>query len=852
MATHPPTIDGANVYDIRDAIDAELEASSIPLVFTVKSASQSSTVWQLTIKEDDNSKSGLDESLEGSRAWWLKPSKGVADVLSVSPEDLQINLRFATVAPPGAEETLFVYAPRYLEALKKAWDDHAWSERCLNKMSTWVRANAFDQTFVADPRLFRSLREKQRAAFALPGWNLGLLWGPPGTGKTYTLGALLATRLLERPSARTLLLSSTNSATDQVLIAVDRALESLTQGNAAAASARRRCSRIGTHFNATLYDGREHLLPSTDVASIKKLTQLEASKPNAADAVAYAVWKREVEQIREAMRAASRAALGCSHLVAMTTTGAAFRLDDLRAVSPFDLLVLDEGSQISVVVAGCLTPLAKRTIVAGDPRQLEPIVKVATTSAEQWLGRSVFDCVSLDGPHVCRLNEQSRMAASICSVVGGTFYQGDLRVASDCIKDAAWLKYRQLSFLASIGDSAASRLVISGPHTYSTKYGGWIRFESAQVIVALAQDVAALHGTESVLIHSPFRAQRSLIKAILRAVGAPSIAVSTVHRAQGGERHTIIFDPVDGAGHFVRENERLLNVAISRAQARLVVAASEADLANPVLRQIVELIGLAGTRIAAHCPQLRQLVARDGFPAEFIGTVVALGDRRGRLERVHSDFVEIVDASTGLLKKFRTEIALPGYDGPWGGAPVGTELTSKQWSDFGGRGEKAYRHAVRELEERTQQERVRQGERFEFPMVPPSAGAGHGPGHGSGTVAAPSSHDSITPDSLLRARMAALANAPLRRGDRPRASTPVRAVRGVQRRLGRHVGVIINCEQNGGGWIRTRSGEHYAFAFVDLSPELKLKGVSDGLSVRFDTGTSSRGGSVGRAVNISE
>lgn len=69
--------------------------------------------------------------------------------------------------------------------------------------------------------------------------------------------------------------------------------------------------------------------------------------------------------------------------------------------------------------------------------------------------------------------------------------------------------------------------------------------------------------------------------------------VSTVHRAQGSECHTVIFDPVIATGDRLlghpEEGARLINVALSRAMARLVVIMSAGDGANEYLRRVAHL-----------------------------------------------------------------------------------------------------------------------------------------------------------------------------------------------------------------------------------------------------------------------
>ncbi|QDV78929.1 AAA domain-containing protein [Botrimarina mediterranea] len=52
-------------------------------------------------------------------------------------------------------------------------------------------------------------------------WSV--IWGPPGTGKTYTIGRQVAA-VLEDPSERVLIVSTTNKATDGVAMSIGRAI----------------------------------------------------------------------------------------------------------------------------------------------------------------------------------------------------------------------------------------------------------------------------------------------------------------------------------------------------------------------------------------------------------------------------------------------------------------------------------------------------------------------------------------------------------------------------------------------------------------------------------------------------
>jgi hypothetical protein len=347
----------ANQYEICCGIEAELAKSAEYFEYVVSARESERDLWKVFVDLSQDTKSGLDESLEGSAAWWGGPPKGGADVLSVNPETEQINLRFATCPPPERGGRIRIYPPRYLEALLACWKVDKLAEQSLCWLDEIENSNAFDPSVVPTPTAFRHwLRKAQSEAYRLPGWRAGFLWGPPGTGKTTTLGAILAQYLVQFPSSRILLLSTTNAAVDLALISVDKNLEELSKTIPGATVARKCCFRIGSHFIASNYEGRRHLLPVTDEALIAKLAQLEVERPDPQDIQAYARWKRAVESVRAAIQMAAVGVLQNARLAALTTTRAVFTFAGLYEKAPFDLVVFDEASQVGVAHATMLSP----------------------------------------------------------------------------------------------------------------------------------------------------------------------------------------------------------------------------------------------------------------------------------------------------------------------------------------------------------------------------------------------------------------------------------------------------------------------------------------------------------------
>ena len=656
-----------SLADLRSALNAELSATPEYYDFKVLHTERDGVLWRVTLEPGyvfaEGQRPGaasaqalLDDSLDGASAWWGAPSKGGASVLAVVAEDDQLVLQNATSPPPPAGHLIRLYPPRFLNAVADAWYDTPWAEAALACLPDLSAPQPLRGSTALTGEPFRWLRPAQRAALALIHHSSGFLWGPPGTGKTTTLGVLLAEYLDRHPHARVLLLSTTNQAVDQATLAVDKALEKGRR-----AQLREAVQRLGTRFDAAAYEGREHLIPTQDRDLIARLARAEGQRPSARDATALKAWADRVAALRDELRASSLKVLQRCRLAGMTTTRAAFTLKTLRELSPdgeppFDLLVFDEASQVSLAHALVLMPLGRARLFAGDPQQLSPVLRSDDRLARRWLGRSAFAEMPRypisGGPAVALLDEQSRMAPPIGELVSQLFYDGLLRVAADAAAAPDWQAARR----RALGDIPADTHV----HVHRLKTdGGWVaaergpvRRESAEAIAALLEQALASGQwqPEELIVLTPFRAQRALIRQRLRARGLPEqLRVSTVHRAQGSEAPVVLFDPADGAQPFLHgeEAQRLLNVALSRAQAKLVLFVSPADAASPLLAPLVQRLRLAGDTRAV--TPLLDLAREPGFPANTLGKRVAAGRHEGEVVRISADHRQfwLVNARTG-------------------------------------------------------------------------------------------------------------------------------------------------------------------------------------------------------------
>lgn len=571
--------------EILTALEEERRLSLRPLRFRVERVERQHDLFKVIVDPQDD-KSSLDESLEGHTANWTVPQVGYANILSVIADESLINLRFATSPPPSPGELIWVQVPDFLGQLLSLWQDDRIAARCLRWLEDVQHNNEPINDRLSRADGFGWLRKRQRDAFRLCSHPRAFLWGPPGTGKTTTLGCMLAQYLIQFPYDHILLLSTTNTAVDQALIAVDEALERLGAHRDEAKSARHECKRIGLHFVASHYDRREHLIPEIDRDLIRRLAQLEAARPDPNDDTKYTSWRDDIDSVREEIRECARQDLINARLAAMTTTRATFDFENLKDLG-YDLIAFDEASQVGLAHALMLSKVGSRALFVGDPKQLPPIVQSDLPVAEHWLGRSMFAYMPVDHFSTCILDEQNRMAEPISRVVSRTFYDDGLKVASDALSEPVWHEERHLSDVARIGNRSIYIRKIEQEGIHANP--GWYRPDSMKFICQTILDlVRAGMQEKDILVVTPFRAQRYRIRRRLQELGLGQVAVTTVHRAQGSERHTVLFDPVRGSSKFLMSDEglRIINVAISRAKARLVITLSRGDRQNPILDYI--------------------------------------------------------------------------------------------------------------------------------------------------------------------------------------------------------------------------------------------------------------------------
>ncbi len=632
--------------EICTAIEDERAIARHPLLARVARVEGSAGRLQVGVEPlHDQFNRTIVEALEGARAWWPGEPPASAEVYAVDPDDSSILLKELTGPRPKAGDTISIYEPDFLRPLAELWATPSVAEEAIGALSNVSPSSVEAPTITALDLGF--LRSSQRRALSLPRHSVSLLWGPPGTGKTTTLGAIVAEELVSGGSRRVLVLATTHTAVDEAVLSVDRFLRQAGQ-----TSLRNRVCRFGSRVDPKFFVGREHLLPSPDKEAFQQLTALLEQEPRKADLEEWAAWKDKGDALRARLRMAVSEILRRSACVGMTVTSALYWFQAVHDAEP-DLVIVDEASQLSGPAASMVAIAGKRVLFAGDPKQLSTVVRTKGPRSRRILGATAFS-LAADAPQVL-LEEQSRMAAPICEVVSKVFYEGKLIVAKDKQRDSAWLKEGSPCWIEGRQQKQFDIRETKGVRTWSQKYRGPIRYDSAQAILGLIDEMLDSNvDPKDVVVLTPFRAQRAMLRMMLSARRAKGVQVSTVHRAQGSERAIVIFDPVDGSGEFLfgDAGNRLINVAISRAKAQVVMFLSQADRQNRTLRRIYEL---ARAPEEACVPTLRAFIGRKDFPACLRGKVVRVGETAGEVVGLEKDGEVIVIAcrETGNHRRFK-------------------------------------------------------------------------------------------------------------------------------------------------------------------------------------------------------
>ena len=374
-----------------------------------------------------------------------------------------------------------------------------------------------------------------------------LLWGPPGTGKTSIMLKYLTKYYLEHTPRRILLLAYTNRAVDEICTTIKRIDEHID------------FIRVGSRYS-THADYRSHLLN-------ERLSQCSN--------------RSEVIET-----------LSTQRLYTGTIASILGKADLFRILS-FDLVMIDEASQVLDAQLIGLLGRFKKFVLIGDHKQLPAVTHQSldqstivheelnalgiTNLSNSLFERMYLQAVEKGWTHVYgQLSQQGRMHQDLMSFANDQFYEGSLNIlpnldrltATMAASDNAINSHRLL-FIHTDADIESNSIKINQSEALACKH----------VLEGILPDLAE---DQSIGIITPYRAQIACIRQAISTIDHPLIAditIDTVERYQGSARDIIILSTCVNYPFQLRSLQSLsdkgidrkLNVAFTRAREKFIL-----------------------------------------------------------------------------------------------------------------------------------------------------------------------------------------------------------------------------------------------------------------------------------------
>ncbi|RLQ96176.1 DEAD/DEAH box helicase [Falsibacillus albus] len=416
------------------------------------------------------------------------------------------------------------------------------------------------------------------------------LWGPPGTGKTYTLARIAARKYIK--GQKVLILAHSNASLDVLMEETALYLEAndkwipgevIRYGNSSDSS----IAKHPSLFSAKWVESR---FPHLAARSFKS--------DGETDYHAIDISSRQLFKDKEA------SIINQAKIVGATLSKAA--TDQAIYLQSFDLVIVDEASMAYVPQIGFAASLGKRILISGDFRQLPPVAISDHKYVTRWLKEDIFHRAGIvktvetqnRHPHLYILNKQRRMHPDISSFTNRHVYGGH-------VEDHPSVRYnrKSISEKKPFSQQAAIWVNTQIAAIYGAKdQKSHSRFHLYTALMSIQNLLEAqAEGTSSIGFISPYRAQAKLVNTLLeiffpedRTTGdKEGLAAATIHRFQGSERDMVLFDTVDCSSHNApgrlltnEQSLRLVNVAVTRARGKFVAFGDAKFLKQKTASQI--------------------------------------------------------------------------------------------------------------------------------------------------------------------------------------------------------------------------------------------------------------------------
>ncbi|MEM7114136.1 MAG: AAA domain-containing protein [Chloroflexota bacterium] len=438
-----------------------------------------------------------------------------------------------------------------------------------------------------DASLLEQLNEVQKTAVshAMSAQDVALIHGPPGTGKTTTLVAVVQAAV--QRGERVLACAPSNMGVDNLALGLVRAGEKVVRlGH----PARIQPDLLAHTLDALVAQQSDYQLAQKmrreAIGLQGQSRKWRRAKPERGAKQAMRQEAKELfDQARRLEAQAVEQVLDQTPIIVSTLTG----LDAAHmGQRQFDLCVIDEAGQSVEPATWIPVPRSQRLVLAGDHQQLPPTI-LSRAAAEAGFGRSLLEQLMGREELAVQLTVQYRMHADIMGFSSTKFYEDSLiaheSVAGHLLAVEAEWGQTAVTFIDTAG-AGYEELIETDTNSQTTGRSRYNPEEAALVVAQVEQMLAA--GVGDIGVITPYAAQVRLLRNQL----PDEVEISSVDGFQGREKEVIVISLVRsnnrGEIGFLAETRRM-NVALTRARRKLLVIGDSATItAHPFYGRLVD------------------------------------------------------------------------------------------------------------------------------------------------------------------------------------------------------------------------------------------------------------------------
>ncbi|XP_051965391.1 putative helicase mov-10-B.1 isoform X2 [Xyrauchen texanus] len=426
---------------------------------------------------------------------------------------------------------------------------------------------------ILDVKLDRNLEQKSAVCHIVAGTSKPapyLVFGPPGTGKTVTIVEAIKQVEMNISGAYILACAPSNSAADQL------------------------CEKLIQHVDS------------------RKIYRLYASSRNPEDIPEALMINSNVED-GMIVFPCKEDLMSYKILVSTLVTAGRLVSGDFP-VGHFSHIFVDEAGhavepETVISVGGLLNAETGQLVLAGDPKQLGPILR-SPFAIKYGLGLSLLErlmtqnelyqtgTTGYDKRYVTKLLQNYRSHPSILKVPNELFYDGELVACADEISSSQYCTWEHLPkrgfpviFHGVIGKDDRE---LNSPSFFNISEIDIIIDYLKKLLLTQAKKGIAKISPKEIGIIAPYRKQVEKIRQAIRmqkeiksCMDIEKLKVGSVEEFQGQERKVIIVSAVRSSNEYISldetfnigflKNEKRFNVAMTRAKALLIM------VGNPII-----------------------------------------------------------------------------------------------------------------------------------------------------------------------------------------------------------------------------------------------------------------------------